>query len=77
MKKHKRNKRTIPISITREDLESMHAAVKALRPEKGTDGYSFLCALGSCLGNWPRVKRKMAAELRERFARLETDLCPR
>ncbi len=54
-------------NVSREELAAMHEAVAQNAPRPGHEGYSLLCALAACLGNWPRVKKVKVAELREAF----------
>jgi hypothetical protein len=64
--------------ISREELLAMHEAVLEMRPPRGwnygSEGYSLLCALGACLGNWPRVRGVKVEQLRDRYLAFQTIL---
>ena len=60
--------------IGRDEIKRMHASVLAIcRAEAlgpGTEAYSLLCALGTTLGNYPRVRRAKVEELTNRWIAL-------
>ncbi len=63
-------------TITLRELTDMHAeANRACRDHDGlglgAEAYSLVCALGACMGNWPRVRASKAKELRQRMAALK------
>jgi len=71
----KRKPRRFPReTIKLEELLTMHEAVKNLVKRKrlgpGTEGYSLLASLGSCIGLHPCVKAKTVARLRNRYRSL-------
>lgn len=54
------------MTIEMDELRKMHLEIKALQPRPGCEAYSLLCALGSCLGIWPRITKTKVEELRRR-----------
>ncbi len=59
---------------TKQELVEMHASVKNYadlhHQGPGTEAYSLLCSLGSCVGNWPRIKAKTVIAVRRRYHEL-------
>jgi hypothetical protein len=66
-KAKKRRSAVIDLGQLRHMHQAVHAACRRNNWGPGTEGNSLLAALGACLGNYPRVRRRTAERLVKRY----------